>query len=80
MDIELATKIINCKNRILKNNAELTAITKDNERLFKSLIAMLNVLPQEKKERYDKELASDNWKKYSKTFPLFDMDSNQAVP
>jgi hypothetical protein len=80
MDIELAAKIINCKNKILENNAELTAITKDNERLFKSLVAMLNVLPQEKKERYEKELASDNWKKYSKTFPLFDMDSNQAVP
>lgn len=78
MDIELATKIINCKNRILKNNKELTAITKDNERLFKSLIAMLNVLPQDKKERYDKELASDNWKKYSTTAKISDMHSNQA--
>lgn len=26
---------------------------------------MLRPLPSEKKERYDKELASDNWKKYS---------------
>ena len=78
MDIELATKIINCKNRILENNKELTAITKDNERLFKSLIAMLNVLPQDKKERYDKELASDNWKKYSTTAKIYDMHSNQA--
>ena len=77
MDIELATKILNCKNKILENNKELSAITKDNERLFKSLIAMLNVLPQEKKERYEKELSSDNWKKYSKTFQLFN-DSNQA--
>lgn len=64
MNIELATKIINCKNRILENNKKLSAITKDNERLFKSLIAMLNVLPEDKKERYEKELASDNWKKY----------------
>ena len=68
MDIELATKIINCKNRILENNEVLTATTKDNERLFKSLIAMLNVLPKDKKEQYDKELASDNWKKYSTTY------------
>lgn len=68
MDVELSTKIINCKNRILQNNNELTALTKDNERLFKSLIAMLNILPVEKKERYEKELSSDNWKKYSKTF------------
>ena len=68
MDIELATKIINCKNRILENNQILSATTKDNERLFKSLIAMLNVLPQDKKEQYDKELASDNWKKYSVTY------------
>lgn len=80
MDIELTTKIINCKNKITKNNSQLTAIAKDNERLFKSLIAMLNALPKEQKERYDKELASDNWKRYSKTFPIFDMDSNQAVP
>ena len=77
MDIELATKIINCKNQIVENNKILATIAKDNERLFKSLIAMLNVLPQEKKERYDKELASDNWKKYSTTFQLFE-DSNQA--
>ena len=75
MDIELATKIINCKNRILENNKELTAITKDNERLFKSLIAMLNVLPEDKKERYEKELASDNWKKYSTTAKISDMHS-----
>ena len=67
MDIELSSKIINCKNKILANNKQLSLITKDNERLFQSLIAMLSVLPQEKKERYDKELASDNWKKYTKT-------------
>ena len=78
MEIELATKIVNCKNQILENNKIIAEKSKENERIFKSLIAMLNVLPQEKKERYDKELSSDNWKKYSTTSKIIDMRSNQA--
>jgi len=66
MNIDLATKIINCKNQIKENNKILFEVSKQNERLFNSLINMLSVLPKEQKERYDKELASDNWKKYSK--------------
>lgn len=65
MNVDLETKILNCKNDIAINNKLLSSITKKNERLFNSLIAMLNTLPVDKKERYEKELASDNWKKYS---------------
>lgn len=68
MTVELATKIINCKNHLRRNNAEIAKLSKENVRLFDSLISMLSILPQEKKERYDKELASDNWKKYSKSY------------
>jgi hypothetical protein len=67
MDAQRATAIINCKNQIIENNKKLSIITKENERLFTSLIAMLSVLPDEVKNRYDQELASDNWKKYSTT-------------
>lgn len=67
MNIDLETKIINCKNDIAINNKLLSDITKKNERLFNSLMSMLIQLPQDKKERYDKELSTDNWKKYSKT-------------
>lgn len=67
MDLEKATKIINCKKQIESNNKLLSRITKENERLFSSLLSMLGTLPEELKARYDKELASDNWKKYSKT-------------
>lgn len=76
--MELVTKIVNCKNQILENNKIISEKSKENERIFKSLIVMLNVLPQDKKERYDKELTSDNWKKYSTTAKIFDDHSNQA--
>ena len=62
MNIELATRIINCKNDIAKNNELLVQITKKNNRLFNSLINMLHTLPEEKADRYRKELASGNWK------------------
>lgn len=71
MDVDLETKILNCKNDIAINNKLIADISKKNERLFNSLMSMLNTLPVDKKERYDKELASDNWKKYSKIFQLF---------
>lgn len=67
MDAQRATAIINCKNQIIENNKKLSIITKENERLFTSLISMLSVLPDEVKNRYDEELSSDNWKKYSTT-------------
>ena len=67
------------KNKIAENNEIIKHASKENERLFKSLLMRLD-MTQEKIDRYNKELASDNWKKYSKTFPLFDIDSNQAVP
>lgn len=72
--MEIASKIINCKNKIAENNKQLSAIAKDNERLFKSLIAMLDVLPQHKRERYEKELASEDWKKYSISYGRKDPD------
>lgn len=68
MNTEQATKIINCKNQIKRNNEEIAELSKQNVRLFNSLISMLSILPKETKERYDKELASDNWKKYSKNY------------
>ena len=67
------------KNKIAENNEIIKHASKENEWLFKSLLMRLD-MTQEKIDRYNKELASDNWKKYSKTFPLFDIDSNQAVP
>lgn len=71
MDLEKASKIVNCKKQIENNNKLLLKITKENEILFSSLILMLGTLPEELKARYDEELASDNWKKYSKTYPLY---------
>ena len=65
------------KNKIAENNEIIKHASKENERLFKSLFMRLD-MTQEKIDRINKELASDNWKKYSKTFPLFDMDSDQA--
>ena len=64
-------------NKISENNEIIKHASKENERLFKSLLRRLD-MPQEKIDRINKELAYDNWKKYSKTFPLFDMDSDQA--
>ena len=61
--MELASRIINCKEQIIKNNTELKRLSNENERLFKSLMVMINTLPAEKVERYSKELASDGWKK-----------------
>ena len=61
--MELKSRIINCKDQISKNNTELNRLSKENERLFKSLMVMMNTLPAEKVERYTKELASDGWKK-----------------
>ena len=61
--MELASRIINCKEQIIKNNTELKRLSNENERLFKSLMFMINTLPAEKVERYSKELASDGWKK-----------------
>lgn len=65
MDLELEEKIRACRNKILENNSEIECLAKENDRLIKCLLFMLRPLPSEKKERYDKELASDNWKKYS---------------
>lgn len=63
-----ASKIIHCQNEIEKNNSQMVILTKRNERLFDSLMRMINELDPITKERYDKELASDNWKKYSEQF------------
>lgn len=55
----------NITNQILENNSIISKLAKENDRLFKSLRNRLE-MPQEKIERYRKELASDNWKNYSK--------------
>lgn len=63
MDYELNKKISNCKNQIKENNRIIASLSKKNVRLFDSLMIMTSVISPSKKERYDKELASDNWKK-----------------
>ena len=57
--------IKNITVKILKNNTIISKLAKENERLFISL-RNRQEMPQEKIERYREELASDNWKKYSK--------------
>lgn len=66
MSVDLITRKFYCKNKILQNNKQIASLSKENERLFKSLMTMVETLPQHQKDRYDKELASNNWKKYSK--------------
>lgn len=73
--MELKSRILNCKEQINKNNTELKRLSNENERLFKSLMVMMNTLPAEKVERYKKELASDGWKKtdyYKKNMKRFE--------
>lgn len=56
--------------RIEDNLMEIESKSKENLRLFKRL-KYLNTFPlisQEKKERYDKELSTDNWKNFSKGY------------
>lgn len=55
--------------KILENNSIISKLSKENDRLFKSLIFRLE-MPQEKIDRYREELASDNWKNYSKKLVL----------
>jgi hypothetical protein len=55
--------------KILENNTTISKLAKENERLFRSLRNRLEI-PQEKIERYREELASDNWKNYSKKLVL----------
>lgn len=71
MDKETLKKIIDIKAVILENNSKISKMSKENERLFKSLLTITNYLSPEnkdQKERYDAVLASDNWKIYSKTY------------
>lgn len=51
------------------NNFKIKALTHRNRELMHELemLTIFDVTPEQKK-RYDDELASDNWKKYSKTF------------
>ena len=57
--------IKNITVKILENNTIISKLAKENESLFISL-RNRQEMPQEKTERYREELASDNWKKYSK--------------
>jgi hypothetical protein len=50
-------------------NKNITEKILENNRLFKSLRNRLEI-PQEKVDRYREELASDNWKNYSKKLIL----------
>jgi SOS response regulatory protein OraA/RecX len=59
----------NITEKILENNTTISKLAKENERLFRSLRNRLEI-PQEKIERYREELASDNWKNYSKKLVL----------
>ena len=68
MNWKLESKMINCKEQIKKNNDLIAKVSKENVRLFESLLDMMRELPEEQKLRYDKELASDGWKKYSEKF------------
>ena len=56
-------RIIHCREQILNNNIIIANKSKANIRLMKELKKIINALPLEKKLRYDKELASNNWKK-----------------
>lgn len=76
--MELKSRILKCKEQISKNNSDLKRLSKENERLFKSLMVMMNTLPDDKKQRYDKELASDGWKKtdyYKKNMKRFESNN-----
>lgn len=68
MNWETESKIIKCKEQIKNNNDLILKASKENIRLFESLLSMMKELPEEQKLRYDKELASDGWKKYSEKF------------
>lgn len=56
-------RIIHCREQIFNNSIIIANKSKANIRLMKELKKIMNELPLEKKLRYDKELASNNWKK-----------------
>lgn len=62
MEYTLSRKIENCKQQIKLNNLQLKKLSKENERLFRSLMAMMSEIGLEKTERYNRELSTDNWK------------------
>lgn len=71
--MKLEERIISCKGKIYENNEIIKKLSIENDRLFKSLLSMLTMVTMvtgDKKERYDRELASDNWKIYSKIHKL----------
>ena len=62
MKYTIDQKILHCKEAIKKNNKIIMNTSRANNRLFESLVDMMKELPIETKLRYDKELASEEWK------------------
>lgn len=67
-NIDLHAKRLNCIKKIQENNEKIARLAKDNERLTASLKSMSPDIDPERAERYRRELASDNWKKYSEMY------------
>jgi hypothetical protein len=70
MSISNEQKIRNIFMGIKINNEKIEKANKENQRYFLALekLGAFPLISQEKKERYDEELSTDNWKKYSKRY------------
>ena len=66
MDNNKAKLIIsNCTKQLKGNNTKISNLAKQNSRLLDSMLAAYQFLDSNKNDRINKELKSDNWKKYS---------------
>ena len=60
-------KAKSCLIKIKQNNACIVKLSRDNDRLLKSLAEYTFKISEEDAKRYDEELKSDKWKQYSTT-------------